>query len=78
MKILISKLEQIKLREQDESINSMKGNTNIDFGSQIRNYTLEPYKIVKDVRTNYESSNVDKILDGDILPFMEEYLRIKR
>ncbi|MDD4705849.1 MAG: peptide chain release factor 2 [Bacilli bacterium] len=78
MKILISKLEQIKLREQDESINSMKGNTNIDFGNQIRNYTLEPYKLVKDVRTNYESSNVDKILDGDILPFMEEYLRIKR
>ncbi|MDD2409488.1 MAG: peptide chain release factor 2 [Bacilli bacterium] len=78
MKILISKLEQIKLREQDESINSMKGNTNIDFGSQIRNYTLEPYKLVKDVRTNYESSNVDKILNGDILPFMEEYLRIKR
>ena len=77
LKILISKLEQIKLREQDDSINKMKGSTNIDFGSQIRNYTLEPYKLIKDVRTDYESSNVDKILDGDILPFMEAYLRMR-
>lgn len=78
MKILISKLEQIKTKEQDDSINNMKGDQNINFGSQIRNYTLEPYKLIKDVRTNYESFNIDKVLDGDILPFMEEYLRIKR
>ena len=51
---------------------------NIDFGSQIRNYTLEPYSLVKDVRTNYENTNTDKVLNGDILEFMKEYLRIKR
>lgn len=78
MKILISKLEQLKVREQEESITNIKGNITIDFGSQIRNYTLEPYKLIKDVRTNYETSNVEKTLNGDILPFMEAYLRMEK
>ena len=75
MKILISKLEQLEIEKQEKHLNSLKGSSNIDFGSQIRNYTLEPYKLVKDVRTNYETSNTDKVLDGDIMPFMEAYLK---
>ncbi|MDD4188378.1 MAG: peptide chain release factor 2 [Bacilli bacterium] len=75
MKILISKLEQIANKQKIEAISNLKTTKKIDFGSQIRNYTLEPYKLVKDVRTNYETSNTDAVLNGDILPFMEEYLR---
>lgn len=51
---------------------------NIEFGSQIRNYVLEPYKLVKDIRTGYETANADAVLNGELLPFMENYLRIKR
>lgn len=79
MNLLKSKLFQIELKNKQKEINDLKGETlNIDFGSQIRNYTLEPYSLVKDVRTNYETTNTNKVLDGDILEFMNEYLRIKR
>ena len=78
MKVLISKLEQQAYVEQNESINNMKSSKNIEFGSQIRNYTLEPYKLVKDTRTGYETSNTDAVLNGNILPFMQEYLKDKR
>ena len=79
MNLLRSKLFQIELKNKQKEINNLKGETlNIDFGSQIRNYTLEPYSLVKDVRTNYETTNTNKVLDGDILEFMKEYLRIKR
>ena len=79
MNLLRSKLFQIELKNKQKEINDLKGETlNIDFGSQIRNYTLEPYSLVKDVRTNYETTNTNKVLDGDILEFMKEYLRIKR
>ncbi len=75
MKILISKLEQLEIEKQDKQISSLKENSNIEFGNQIRSYTLEPYKLVKDVRTKYETSNTDEVLNGEILPFMEEYLK---
>lgn len=79
MNLLRSKLFQIELKNKQKEISDLKGETlNIDFGSQIRNYTLEPYSLVKDVRTNYETTNTNKVLDGDILEFMKEYLRIKR
>jgi peptide chain release factor 2 len=76
--ILKSKLKQKSDLEQKEKIDSLKGNENIDFGSQIRNYVLEPYSLVKDLRSGYESNNPTKVLNGDILPFIEAYLRIKR
>ncbi|MDD2505191.1 MAG: peptide chain release factor 2 [Bacilli bacterium] len=78
MKILISKLEQLKEEQHETEKNNLKGNQNINFGSQIRSYTLEPYKLIKDLRTGYETSNTEAVLNGDILPFMEEFLRIKR
>ena len=78
MSVLASKLEQLLEQSNEKDIDKLKSHINIEFGSQIRNYTLEPYKLVKDVRTNYEDYNADGVLNGNILPFMEAYLRIKR
>ena len=78
MKILKNKLYRIEVEKREKEIESLKGNSNIDFGSQIRNYVLEPYSLVKDLRSGYETSNPDKVLDGDIYPFIESFLRIKR
>ena len=58
-------------------LNDLKGSSNIDFGSQIRNYVLEPYRLVKDLRSNYETSSTDKVLDGDIMPIIESVLKNK-
>ena len=59
-------------------MNKLKGvNIAINFGSQIRNYILEPYKLVKDLRNNYETSNVDKVLNGDLKEIMESLLKRK-
>ena len=76
MKILMGKLEQINEEKHNSELSSLKGNQNINFGSQIRNYTLEPYRLVKDARTGYETSDTDGVLDGNIFPFMKEYLRV--
>ena len=78
MKILKSKLYSLELKKRNEMLNDLKGSSNIDFGSQIRNYVLEPYSLVKDLRSGYESTNPKKILDGDIYPLIESVLRIKR
>ena len=79
MNLLKSKLFQIEQKNKQKELNDLKGDImNIDFGSQIRNYTLEPYSLVKDVRTGYENTNTDKVLNGDILEFMKSFLRIKR
>ena len=78
MHILKNKLYQLELDKKEEEISKLKGeNANIDFGSQIRNYVLEPYKLIKDLRSNYETSNVDKVLDGDLRPIMESLLKMK-
>lgn len=78
LNILRNKLKQIEIENREKEINNLKGNANIDFGSQIRNYVLEPYSLVKDVRSGYETSNYEKVLDGDIYPFIESVLRMKR
>lgn len=79
MQMLKSKLYAMEKAKKDKEKNDLKGAiVDINFGSQIRNYVLEPYKLIKDVRTNYETSNVSKVLDGDLLPFMESYLKNKR
>ena len=78
MSVLTSKLQKLLDETNEKNLDSLKNHINIEFGSQIRNYTLEPYKLVKDVRSNYETSNTDAVLNGDIIKFMEEYLRIKR
>ncbi len=78
MKILQSKLYQLELMKQNEQIESSKGSMKkIDFGSQIRNYVLYPYTLVKDNRTNYETSQSDKVLDGDIMDIIKSLLKNK-
>ena len=78
MNILKSKIYQLEKEKQQKEINGLKGNDNIDFGSQIRNYVLEPYTLVKDQRSGYEKSQAYKVLDGDLYQFIDAYLRIKR
>ena len=76
LRVLKSKLYNIKLKESKDEINSMKSDhSNIEFGSQIRSYVMHPYSMVKDHRTGYETSNVDKVLDGYIDEFIESKLK---
>ena len=78
MNMLKSKLYQQELMKQQEQLAGVKGNMmEINFGSQIRNYVLEPYRLVKDLRSGYETSNTDKVLDGDIMPIIESVLKNK-
>ena len=75
MKILKAKLYELKKQEQDEKIEAVKGERKkIDFGSQIRSYVMQPYQMVKDLRTEHETSAVDAVLDGEIDQFIESYL----
>lgn len=76
LKVLKSKLYQKKLKEQKERIDLMKSDhSGIEFGSQIRSYVLHPYSMIKDHRTNYETSNVNKVLDGNLDEFIESNLK---
>ena len=69
--ILKNKLYELYLEEENKKKDELKDTSkNIEFGSQIRNYVLEPYKLVKDLRSNYESNDPNKILDGDILELL--------
>lgn len=75
MKILKARLYELEKRRQDERMDEIKGaRQQIDFGSQIRSYVMQPYRLVKDLRTDYETSSVDAVLDGEIDPFIESYL----
>ena len=66
----------MKIEAQEEEINRIKGTqSDIAFGQQIRSYVLHPYSMVKDHRTNIETSNVSKVLDGDIDLFIESNLK---
>lgn len=79
MQMLKSKLYAIEVSKKEAELSNLRGSlVDINFGSQIRNYVLEPYKLIKDVRTNYETSNVERVLDGDLKPFMESYLKNNR
>ena len=76
LKILKNKLLLQKLEENEQEMNKLKGEQmNIDFGSQIRSYVMHPYSMVKDHRTNVETSNVSKVMDGDIDMFIESNLK---
>ncbi|MCT1469953.1 peptide chain release factor 2 [Staphylococcus hominis] len=76
MKMLKSKLYQLKLEEQEREMEEIRGEQKeIGWGSQIRSYVFHPYSMVKDHRTNEETAKVDAVMDGDIAPFIEAYLR---
>ncbi len=75
MTILRSRLAQLQLEQHKEKIGELKGpNQSAEWGNQIRSYVLHPYKQVKDLRTKHESSDPDKVLNGDIDDFINAYL----
>jgi peptide chain release factor 2 len=75
MKVLKAKLFELQQQEQEAKLAEIKGTRKkIDFGSQIRSYVLHPYKMIKDLRTDFETSSVDQVLDGDLGAFIETYL----
>jgi peptide chain release factor 2 len=73
--LLKSQLYELELRKRQETTDAIEGSKKkIEWGSQIRNYVLHPYKLVKDVRTDFETSNAQGVLDGDIDGFIKAYL----
>jgi peptide chain release factor 2 len=75
IRLLKSQLYEIEMRKRQEATATIEGNKKkIEWGSQIRNYVLHPYKLVKDLRTNYETSNAQAVLDGDLDEFLKAYL----
>ena len=75
LKLLKSQLHQLEIQKIQKEKEKIEGEKKkIEWGSQIRNYILHPYKLVKDLRTNYESTNPTNILDGDINSFIKAYL----
>jgi peptide chain release factor 2 len=75
IRLLKSQLYELELRKQQEEQAKVEGSKlKIEWGSQIRSYTLHPYKLIKDVRTGYETSNVQAVLDGELNGFLKAYL----
>lgn len=74
LKILRSKLAQLQLEQHVASISELQAGESANWGSQIRNYVLHPYTLVKDTRTKHETNNAQGVLDGDLDGFMEAYL----
>lgn len=77
MKVLKNKLYKLEVEKKESELKKIKGeNTEINFGSQIRTYTMHPYSLVKDHRTNTENANVLKVLDGDLDIFINDNLKL--
>ncbi len=75
LKILKARLYDLELKKREEEKRKKEAEKKeIAWGSQIRSYVLHPYKLVKDLRTGYETSNAEGVLDGDLMPFIESYL----
>ena len=78
MQMLKSQLYEIELQKKNKKRTDIESEKmKIEWGSQIRNYVMHPYKLVKDVRTSHETGNVDSVLNGDIGPFLKAYLMKK-
>ena len=75
MQMLKAKLYMLKQQENAEKAADIRGDvTEIGWGNQIRSYVMQPYKMVKDLRTSYETGNVDSVMDGNLDPFINAYL----
>lgn len=76
MKMLYSKLAELKEQQEQQELKDIQGTLKkIEWGSQIRSYVFCPYTMVKDHRTDYETSSIEKVMDGDIQDFINEYLK---
>ena len=76
MEVLKNKLYQLEIEKRDQNLKEIKGNVmDINFGSAMRSYVMHPYSLVKDNRTSTETSNVLKVLDGDIDMFINDNLK---
>ena len=79
MKFLRSRLYELELRKRREAADKLEASkADIDFGSQIRSYVLHPYRLIKDHRTKFEIGDTDRVLDGDLDPFIKNYLLSRR
>ena len=79
MQILAARLAERQRQERDAELEALSGEKrDVAFGNQIRTYTLQPYQLVKDERTRYETGNVQAVLDGDVDAFIESYLQWRR
>jgi len=77
LQLLKSQLYEIKLKEKMKERDEIEANKmKIEWGSQIRNYVLHPYKLVKDVRSGYETNDTDNVLNGDLNPFLKSFLML--
>jgi peptide chain release factor 2 len=76
MKILRSKLAQLQLEQRAQSVTDLQAGESANWGSQMRNYVLHPYTLVKDTRTKHETHNAQGVLDGDLDSFMEAFLEL--
>ncbi len=75
MKVLKARIYELEMQKREEALDKLKGpKKDISWGSQIRSYVLQPYRMVKDLRTAHEVGNADRVLDGDIDDFIEAYL----
>ena len=76
--MLKSQLYEIELKKKNQKRSDIESEKmKIEWGSQIRNYVMHPYKLVKDVRTAHETGNIDNVLNGDLSPFLKSYLMQK-
>jgi peptide chain release factor 2 len=76
MKVLKARLYELELQRREEALDKLKGpKKDISWGNQIRSYVLQPYRLVKDLRTDYEVGNADRVLDGDLDGFIEAFLQ---
>jgi peptide chain release factor 2 len=76
MKVLRARLYELEIQRREEVLDKIKGpKKDISWGNQIRSYVLQPYRMVKDLRTSHEVGNTDRVLDGDIDGFIEAFLQ---
>jgi len=79
MQILAAKLAEVERQKREDELAAIRGEQrSVGFGSQIRSYVMQPYQMVKDLRSEHETAQVDSVLDGDLDPFIEAYLRWQR
>ncbi len=78
MKLLRAKITALNIKKEEEKMNKLRGDRKkVEWGSQVRSYTMHPYKLVKDHRTKYETTHIEKVLDGEIDEFIDAFLKMQ-